>query len=268
MTRFAVDDKGRTLTLAVALAAVALVVGSAVAGLAGLGAGYVLAPIWALIAVEAGRVAWTTRAELVVDGDSFTVETPLGSGGAPLGEISWFGLTARGLVIETATDRFVLFDQFAALSADAASTLGGVVDRTFPPPVVSHDAGRRVVGSVAAALFGVANLTVAGAAIAADVDALERATALVLSLVSAGAGIYLLHRWAVRPYRVRFDGNRMVTQSLLWPDRTLEGVSVATGRDQTVLQRLTNSPAGEYVVVAHGDRTWRGPVAAPGSFEW
>ncbi|MCB0992912.1 MAG: hypothetical protein KDB16_18185, partial [Acidimicrobiales bacterium] len=71
-----------------------------------------------------------------------------------------------------------------------------------------------------------------------------------------------------RPYRVRFDGNRMMAQSLLWPDRTLEGVSVATGRDRTVLQRLTNSPAGEYVVVTHGDRTWRGPVAAPGSFEW
>lgn len=269
---FAVDEKGRTITLAILIAAVALVVGSAVAGLAGLSIGYLLTPVWVVAAAEAGRVAWAARAEVEVgagvggEGGAIVVETPLGTEQIAPADIAWFGLTSRGLVIETDRARHTVFDQFPRLAGDTAEALSRAVAFTVPPKKISYDAARRSGGALVALLFAAANGVVLVASILADTSSSEKAAALILSIVLTAAGLYAFSVLVLRPYQLRFVDASIEARPLLGPTRTLPRCEAEIERSPTTVQRVTGAPPGDRLVVHLNGRRWRGPVAAPGTF--
>ncbi len=268
MTRtYAVSPNGQSTTVAATVALVVLVIASAGVGLAGVSAGYVLAPIWTVAAFEAGRVAWSARTSLKIDTSSLVVEGPLGTHELLWDEVCWFGLTARGLVIETARSRHILFDQFSREAVAAAEALRALPAANAGPFVISHDAVRRSIAAFATATIAIVSGLVAFGALTSELSGVERVGGIATSVP-----VFILATWgfwksALTPYRVELEGPSIKTRSLVGRTRTEPVGSVDATALPTLLQRLSGASAGQRLRITTGDNSWRGPIAAPGTFD-
>ncbi|MCP3939476.1 MAG: hypothetical protein GY708_29365 [Actinomycetia bacterium] len=264
---FAVAPSGRSAAIAVTAALVILVITSAGVGLAGVPAGHVLAPVWTVAAFEAGRIAWSARISLKIDASSLLIEGPQGTETLSWDELCWFGLTTRGLVIETARNRHVLFDQFSDVAVAAAETLRVLPVANADPFVISHDTIRRSAAALGAAAIVIVSGLVAVASLTSDLSDAERIGGLATSLPVLGLAALGFRSSAVVPYRVELEKSSVKTRSLIARSRTAPLGSVDAVTSPTLFQRLSGAPAGQRLRITIGGNIWSGPMAAPGTFD-
>ncbi len=276
---FEANQTVRTATAFVALFnGLAMLVSVTMFAVLGRPVGIVLSPLWLWGSIEAGRAAWSNVISVTLTPEVLRIERSGSTDIVDLDDVSWFGLTRRGAVVEATTGRFSLFDQDWKTSAALVRELDAVVrsrqraDSAAPTPLtVSHDQLRQItnIGLLALVAIGAALVTIA--AVVGDVSTIER----VVSLGTAGPICVLVSLAAIRllrrPVSATFcDGGNELDVDLkrLYGSSTrTTSPSVLTAPSVTLSQRLTGAAPGETVVVSTSGLTWTGPIAAPGTFD-
>ncbi|NOX28963.1 MAG: hypothetical protein GXP35_02760, partial [Actinobacteria bacterium] len=88
--------------------------------------GLVLSPLWLWGSIEAGRAAWSNVVSVTLTPEILRIERSGSTDTVVLDNVSWFGLTRRGAVVESTTGRFGLFDQDWTTSAALVNELEAV----------------------------------------------------------------------------------------------------------------------------------------------
>ena len=266
----AVSPQGQATTLLITGVLAILVVASMVLGLTGVAVGYLLAPVWAVAAVEAGRVAWAARATVAVTDDGLDIRGPVRPGLVPWGDISWAGLTRRGFVVEAHGGRHVLFDQFAALATEASERSRDQKPRS-ESITLRRDPIRAATSAVVAGVVLAFLVAMGVAALVADLSTWERIATLATAVPLAGVAGFFGWKLITTPWEVTVADGSIVTRSL-GRRREDEPVHIATTveQSQSLVQRLAGAAAGDQLVITWtGQRsgTWASEVAAPGAFD-